>query len=193
MFRNLSRRLNLWPGDDVGAAAVELALIAPVALILLSVGVAAGQALEVYHKVVVTAHTVTDLISRTPYAPDSNVPNAELVAASQIQTDMAMSQMTMYPFSAASIQIVVSELQVNATTNQGTVVWSQPYNGATPLGIGTTITLDPAYIASGATYLLFGQVTYTYQPFNGVLTLASMTFNATEMLTIRNASQITLN
>jgi len=193
MLRILSRQLKRWQGDDVGVAAVELALVAPVAFILLSFGVAAGQALEIYHKVVVTAHTVTDLVSRTPYAPASGVYNAELVAASQIQTDMAMSQMTMYPYSAASIQIVVSELQVNASTNQGTVVWSQAYNGAAALSVGTNISLDPAYVASGATYLLYGQVSYAYQPFQGVLSLPSATLTATEMLTIRNAAQIVLD
>ena len=193
MLRTLSRRLRQWPGDDVGVAAVELALVAPVALIMLSFGVAAGQMLEIYHKTVVTAHTVTDLVSRSPYAPSTSVPSAEVVSQSQLLTDMAMSQMTMYPYSASSIQVVISELLVNASTNQGTVVWSQPYNGATPLGIGTTVSLNPGYVASGATYLLYGQVNYSYQPFNGILPIPSTTLSASEMLTIRNAPQILFN
>ncbi|HXT06365.1 MAG TPA: hypothetical protein VN715_05445 [Roseiarcus sp.] len=190
MLHTLACRWRQWRRDDVGVAAVELALVAPVALVLLSVGVAGGQALQIYHKVVVTAHTITDLVSRSPYSPDSNTPTAEDVSTTQIQTDMAMSQMTMYPHSATALTAVMSQLQVNATTNQGTVVWSIPYNGANPLPIGTKIALDPAYVAAGATYLLYGQVSYSYQPFNGMLTLPSMTLSATEMLTIRNAPQI---
>ena len=193
MFSIFQQRMRQWRAHDSGVAAVELALVAPVALILLSVGVAGGQALEVYHKVVVTAHTITDLVSRTPYSPDSTTPTAEDLAATQLATDMAMSQMTMYPYSAASLQAVMSELQVNASTNQGVVVWSQAYNGAAQLAVGSKIALDPAYVASGATYLLYGQVSYNYQPFNGVLSLPAMTLNATEMLTIRNAPQIVLD
>jgi Flp pilus assembly protein TadG len=193
MLRTLSFRLKQWRRDDVGAAAVELALIAPVALIMLSVGVAGGQALETYHKVVVTAHTITDLVSRTPYSPDSTTTTAEDLSAAQLQTDMAMSQMTMYPYSATPLQAVMSELFVNASTNQGTVIWSNAYNGATALKPGTQIALSPAYVASGATYLLYGQVSYTYQPFDGILSLPSMTLSATETLTIRNAPQIILN
>jgi Flp pilus assembly protein TadG len=193
MFKTLSLRWKQWRRDDVGVAAVELALIAPVALIMLSVGVAGGQALETYHKVVVTAHTITDLVSRTPYSPDSSTPTAEDLSAAQLQTDMAMSQMTMYPYSATPLQAVMSELYVNPTTNQGTVIWSNAYNGATAVPLGTKVTLSPAYVASGATYLLYGQVSYTYQPFGGILKLPGMTLNATEMLTIRNAPQIILN
>ena len=42
-----------------------MVFIAPVALALLSLGFAGGQSLTVYHKVVLSAHTVTDLVSRT--------------------------------------------------------------------------------------------------------------------------------
>ena len=201
MLRTLSRRLKQWPRDNVGVAAVEMAIIAPVALILLSVGVASGQALEIYHKVVLTAHTITDLVSRTPYSPDATTPSAEDLAASQLITDMAMSQMTMYPYSASSIQIVMSELLLNTSTNQGTVVWSQGYNGATALKTGAAVNLNPSYVAalnppsvnSGPTYLLYGQVSYSYQPFEGMLTLPSITFSANELLTIRNAPEIIMD
>ncbi len=72
MLRALAHRVKELRANDLGVAAVETALIAPVALILMSVGFAGGQALEIYHKTVVTAHTVTDLVSRTAYAPDPN-------------------------------------------------------------------------------------------------------------------------
>ncbi len=192
MLRPLARRARRLIAEDSGIAAVETAFIAPVALILLSIGVASGQSLELYHKTVQTAHTVTDLVSRTTYAPDPNTAAAELLPQSALDTDLALSQMTMYPHDTTNLQIVMSELKVNGTTNQGTVVWSEGYNGGTKLSVGTNITLDPAYVASGATYLLYGQVSYSFQPLGGILTLPQITLNATDMLTIRNAQQITI-
>jgi hypothetical protein len=58
------------------------------------------------------------------------------------------------------------------------------------LPVGTVITLDPSYSAAGAAYLLYGQVTYTFQPLGGFLSLPTMTLSSTETLTIRNAPQI---
>ncbi len=178
--------------DISGVAAVEMAFIAPIALALMSLGFAGGQSLTVYHKVVLSAHTVTDLVSRTVYTPDPNNSNAELLNQSALDTDLALSQMLLYPESTANLQVVVSELKVNAASNNGAVVWSEGYNGGTKLTVGSTVALDPAYVATGATYLLYGQVSYSFQPLGGVLSLPSLSLNSTETLTIRNAQQITV-
>ena len=178
--------------DAGGVAAVEMAFIAPIALALMSLGFAGGQSLTIYHKVVLSAHTVTDLVSRTVYIPDPNNSGCELLAQSALDTDLALSQMLLYPESTTTLKVVVSELKVNSSTNRGTVVWSEGYNGGTALTVGTNIALDPAYVATGATYLLYGQVTYSFQPLGGVLSLPYLNLTSTETLTIRNAPQITV-
>ena len=60
------------------------------------------------------------------------------------------------------------------------------------LSCGTVLTIDPSYAQSGATYLLYGQVSYDYQPLGVTFTLLPMTLASTEFLTIRNAQQITV-
>jgi Flp pilus assembly protein TadG len=181
--------------EDGGVAAVEMSIIAPVALLFLSVAVAGGQTLTLYHKTVLAAHTVTDLVSRTPYQKDTitNTAQAEMMNESDLDTDLMLSQMIYYPNDATNLQVVMSELQVNAQTNQGTVIWSEGCNGATPLKVGAVLNLDPSYSALGAQFLLYGQVNNTFQPLGVTLSLAPITLSSTEMLTIRNATSITIN
>jgi Flp pilus assembly protein TadG len=192
MLRNITAPARRFLAAEGGVAAVEMAFMAPVALGVLSVAVAGGQALTLYHKTVRAAHVVTDMVSRSPYQPDSNTANAEQLASTDLDTDLTLSQLIFYPFDTTNIRVVMTEIQVNANTNTGTIVWSEGYNGATALSCGGTITLDPAYAASGATYLLYGQVSYSYQPLGGILTLPAMNLSSSELLTIRNAPQITV-
>lgn len=195
LMRSLPRRLKRMLADDYGIAAVEMSLVAPVALLFLSVAVAGGQSLSLYHKTVIAAHTVTDLVSRTPYQKDTltNTALAELLNESDLDTDLMLSQMIYYPNSASSLQVVMSELQVNSQTNQGTVVWSEGCNGGTALTVGTVLNLDPSYSALGANYLLYGQLNNTFQPLGGMLAIPPITLTSSEMLTIRNAQSITIN
>ena len=178
--------------DCGGVAAVEMAMLAPVALGFLSLMVAGGQILNVYHKTVLAAHIVTDMVSRTPYALDSSVANAEQLAASGLDGDLALSQLVFYPQDPTNLQVVMTEVLVNASNNTGTVVWSEGYNGASPVACNVVFNLDPSYANAGATYLLFGTVTYNFQPLGGVFQIAPITLTATETLTIRNAQQITV-
>jgi hypothetical protein len=82
---------------------------------------------------------------------------------------------------------------VNSTNNTGKVVWSEPYNGATALAAGTVVSLQPTMVAAGASYLIYGQVRYTFQPLNIYTSVGSITFNEGDMLVPRNAAQITIN
>jgi Flp pilus assembly protein TadG len=152
--------------DASGVAAVEMVLIAPVALLMLSVAVAGGQMLTIYHKNVLATNAITDLVSRSPYKKDTitNASGAELLNESDLDTDMMLAQMVYYPSNAANLKIVMSELLLNKTTNQGTVIWSEGCNGATALTVGSVINLDPSYSLLGANYLLYGQIYNTFQP-----------------------------
>jgi hypothetical protein len=73
------------------------------------------------------------------------------------------------------------------------VVWSEPYNGATALAVGTVVSLSPSYAATGAAYLIYGQVQYTFQPLQIMQAVSAITFNEGDVLAPRNASQLTIN
>jgi Flp pilus assembly protein TadG len=193
-FPPFARRLKRWFADDDGVAAVEMTLIAPAALLFLSLAVAGGQSLTLYHKTVLAADTITDLVSRTPYSKDTykNINAAELLNESDLDNDLMLSQMIYYPNNASGLKLTMSELQLNTSTNQGTVVWSEGCNGATALAVGTKLNLDPSYSASGANYLLYGTASNTFQPLGIMLPLPPITLNSTNILTIRNATQITI-
>jgi Flp pilus assembly protein TadG len=191
--RPLASAARCFLGNASGVAAVEMAFIAPVAITLLFVGFAGGQTLNLNHKVVLAAHSTTDLVARSIYIQDSNNPKAELLAQSALDADIAFSQLIMYPDANGTLTEVMSELQVNTGNNTGVVVWSRASPGATKLPNGTVITLDPSYSATGAAYLLYGQVTYTFQPLGGLLSLPPITLSSTETLTIRNAPQIDID
>ena len=139
------------------------------------------------------AHTVTDLVSQTPYQMSSTVTGATQLNQSDLDTDLALASEVIYPFGSANMQVVVTEVSVNTTTQIGTVVWSEGYNGGTPIRVGTQLTLDPSVSNAGANFLVYGQVTYTFQPVGVYLPAASLNLSASEMLTPRNAAQISIN
>jgi len=178
--------------DQSGVAAVEFAFLAPVALAFLSLAFAGGQSLSIYHKTVMTAHIVTDMVSRSPYTQDTSVANAEQLASTALDSDLGLGQLVMYPNDATNLAVVMTELKLDTVAQTATVVWSEGYNGGVALACNATITLDPSYYTSGATYMLYGKVSYTYQPFGVALNLSPLSFSGTEILTIRNATQITV-
>src|SRR5271157_1608870 len=53
-----------WLRDEKGVAAVEAALIAPVAVALLGLIAIWAQGIAIQRKVTLTAHTITDLVSQ---------------------------------------------------------------------------------------------------------------------------------
>jgi Flp pilus assembly protein TadG len=187
----------LFARDDNAAAAVEMAIVAPVALLFLSVVVAGGQSLTLYHRTVLTAHEVTDLVSRTPFAQDTlnNTQGAEDINESDLDTDLMLSQLIYYPNDTTNLKVVMSELYVTTSNGNvtGTVQWSEGCNGATPLAKGTTVTLNSSYGLINASYVLYGQVSNTYQPLGIELPMGPLNLSAVEVLTIRNAAQMFVN
>jgi hypothetical protein len=168
-----------------------MALVTPVALALHTLIVASGQSLNYWRRTVAAAHTVTDLVSRTPDTiPDLVVNLAEDLTQAALINDLALSQLVMYPGATNTLQIVLTEILINPVTNTGTVVWSQGYNGATPTSCTNIFTLNSNISAAGATYMLVGSVSYSFQPLGVTSNLPVMTFNASDMLTIRYAPQI---
>jgi Flp pilus assembly protein TadG len=179
--------------SERGTAGVELSLILPPALIMLGLIAMAGLGFETERRVSLAARTVTDLVSQTPYVSNPSVAGATALNQSGLDTDLALSSVIMWPYDTTSLQVVVSELQVNSANDTGVVVWSEPYNGATALPVGTVLTLAPSLVATGAAYLIYGQVQYTFQPLDIYLSIGTITLNESDTLVPRNAAQITIN
>ncbi len=174
-------------------AAAELALILPAAMFMLGLAVAGGQGFEIQRRVALTSSTVTGLVAGTPYSPDANTSGATDINQSDLDTDIALAAEVMYPNPSTNLNVVISELSINQTNSTGTVVWSEPSAGATPMSVGTVLTLDPSLVASGATYVIYGQVQYTYQPVSFMPSIASLTLSSTQVLVPRSAAQMIVN
>ena len=193
MTSPLTRSFQRFAHATGGVAAVEMALVMPVALALLSLIVASGQSLTYWRRTNAAAHAVTDLVSRTPdITPDPLILNAEDLTQSALINDLALAQLVMYPGVTSTLQIVLTQIAINSANNTGTIVWSQGYNGATPLPCSTIIPLNSNITAAGATYMLVGTVSYGFQPLGVTSNLPVMNFTATELLTIRYAPLIVI-
>jgi Flp pilus assembly protein TadG len=179
--------------SERGTAGVELSLVLPPALILLCLVTFAGEGFELQRRSSLAARTVTDLVSQAPYVKNPNVAGATALNQSVLDTYLALSSEIMWPADTSTLRVVVSELLVKSTNNTGTVVWSEPYNGAVALHVGTIVNLSTSIVATGATYLIYGQVQYTFQPLNIYRSIGSITLNEADILVPRNAAQITIN
>src|ERR1700733_2962440 len=94
-----------------GLAAVELALILPIALMLMSLVVFGGQAYSVQCRVTLSATTVANIFARANHVNTSTITEAE---KSQI---LAYPNLILYPYDGSTAAVVVSQLLV--TTSNG--------------------------------------------------------------------------
>ena len=179
--------------DERGSALVEMAFIMPAALLMMSLAMVGGQAFNAQTKVALAARTVTDLVSQTPYLKSQTVAGATQLNQTDLDTDLALASEILYPYDSTNMQVVVSELSVDATNQIGTVVWSEGYNGGTALRVGLQLTLDPSVVNAGASFLIYGQVSYSFQPLGIYLPVTTFNLTSSEMLTPRNAGQIAIN
>jgi Flp pilus assembly protein TadG len=131
-------------------ALVEFAILFPVLLVMYTGIFTLTDAISCNRKVTTTARAVTDLATR--YSSLSEAEATTIVNA---------SAQVLYPYSSSNSKIVLSEIRVvNAT--QATVVWSKANTG-TAHTAGSTISI-PANTAATDTYLILGEVRYTYTP-----------------------------
>ncbi|HEX7753524.1 MAG TPA: TadE/TadG family type IV pilus assembly protein [Novosphingobium sp.] len=136
--------------DRGGNALVEFAVAFPV-LVLLYVGsFVMSDAIACNRKVTITARALTDLATRY-----SNLTQAEAA------TILSASSQVMSPYTPANAVIVLSEIKVTGSTT-ATVVWSKALNG-TQRTQGSSVTI-PNGMAAVDTFLILGEVQYTYTP-----------------------------
>ena len=172
-----------WLRDERGVAAIEAALIAPVAVGLLGLIAIWAQAIAIQRKVTLTAHTITDLVTQqgTQTGGACTASNASLEASvNQSTVDKILNNAAnvLYPYvkptsgtnpvtgtNLSNMTMVVSEINVDSSGTTATVQWSEPMpsHGTALATTAHAVTL-PNSVAASTTNLIMGTVTYAYTP-----------------------------
>ena len=148
--RQLCALLSRFGDDRQGISAVEFALVLPLMLTLylgateVSLGVATDR------KITLTARTVADLASQMQKI--NNVDMNNLLNASAA---------VMQPYPTAPLKITVSSVKIDKD-GKATIEWSDTRNG-TARSPGSAASL-PAALTIPGTWLIWGEVQYTYTP-----------------------------
>jgi Flp pilus assembly protein TadG len=208
ILRRLSRRSRAFLSGAEGLAAVELALILPLALMLMSLVVFGGQAYTVQRKVTLAATTVANI-----FAQANNV-NTSTITAAELNQILSYPNLILYPYNGSTAAVVVSQLLVTTSngTATGTVCGSWPNANATARTIGSQVSVDPsiasAFSSSGTNnnpacgsiaantvptnYVVLGEVSYPFQPTGIYFSVGTMTLHDSIMMIPRVASPITV-
>jgi Flp pilus assembly protein TadG len=176
--RRLTGSLARFADEHRGVAAVEFALLVPVLTTLYLGSVEVTTAVAIERKVSLTAHALADLASQYTSISSSDMSN--ILNAS---TDIIA------PYAAANLQVVVSELYINAQ-GQASVVWSDTLNG-TALTVGQSVTI-PSSLAVPNTYLILGQASYSYNPTYGYVMTGTMTLSDQIFMSPRQSNSISV-
>jgi Flp pilus assembly protein TadG len=175
----LTRRLARFARDRRGVSAVEFALLLPVMVTLYLGSVEVSQGIAANRKVTLVAHTVADLASQYTNIATSDMTNI-LNASSDIIS----------PYSAANLQVVVSQVTIDAN-GKATVSWSQTLNGSAR-AVGSVVTL-PTALDIPSTYLLLGEAKYSYNPTFGYVLTKTLTLSDQIYVRPRQSTCVTLN
>jgi Flp pilus assembly protein TadG len=187
--------------DIEGLAAIEMALILPIALLLMSLIVYGGQLYTVQRKVTLSATTVANLMAQ------GNNNGSATITAAELNQILAYPGLILYPYSGGGVQVVASQLLV--TVNKGTAtgaVQACPTGSSTPCSwanangtphpIGWQMSVDPsiasAFSGAGNNYVILGEVQYPFQPTGIYFAVGAITLQDSIMMIPRTAAQITV-
>jgi Flp pilus assembly protein TadG len=160
----MRRRLPALLRDTRGVSAVEFALVAPVAILLMFGEFMLCDAATAKRKLTIAAHTLADLVARQ-----------SSVSASSLASFTSACAEIIAPYSAASMSIVIAELSTDGSGHT-TVTWSAALNG-TPLTQGAAFA-PPAGVAQANTSLIYSNVAYQYTPAFGQGPFGTMTLQS---------------
>jgi hypothetical protein len=198
-FRRIWRALI---ADAAGLAAMEMALIFPMAVMLMSLIVYGGQLYTVQRKVTLGATTVANLLAQ------GNNNGSAIVTAAELSQILEYPSLILYPYNGSTVAVVVSELLVTVNQN-GTAtgtVGACPPNSSTPCSwanangtprpIGQQLSVQSsiasAFSGSGNNYVILGEVQYPFQPTGLYFPVASITLSDSIMMIPRTAAEITV-
>jgi Flp pilus assembly protein TadG len=204
--RKLRRGGRAFLADAKGLAAIEMALILPIALMLMSLVVFGGQAYSVQRRVTLSATTVANI-----FAQANNV-NTSTITVAELNQILAYPNLILYPYDASTAAVVVSQLLVTTSGGvaTGTVCGSWPNANGTARTTGQQISLDPsiasAFSDSGGNnnplcgaipantvpthYVVLGEVSYPFQPTGIYFSVSTMNLHDSIIMIPRVASPI---
>jgi Flp pilus assembly protein TadG len=136
--------------DQRGVAAVEFAMLLPLMLTLYLGTVEISQGVGVDRKVTLTARTVADLASQVTSINNTDMTNL-----------LNASSAVIMPYDATKLKSTVSQVDIDANGN-ATIKWSDTLGG-TAHAAGSSVTV-PAALNVKNTSLIWGEVSYSYQP-----------------------------
>lgn len=146
------RRVSL-PGfwrARAGLAAVEFALVLPIAMAMLFGEFVIGEALSINRKMSIASRTVADLVARR-----TSLTSDDLTTIMNASTQIAA------PYANAAMTLVVAEVTTDAS-GKTIVTWNKALN-TTALVNGGVFTL-PSGVGQPSTSLIYAKVTYAYTP-----------------------------
>ena len=208
MTRRVARHPRAFLADARGLAAIELALILPIALMLMSLVVFGGQAYSVQRKVTLAATTVANI-----FAQANNV-NTSTITAAELNQILSYPNLILYPYDGSTASVVVSQLLVTTSngTATGTVCGSWPNANGTARTVGSQLSIDPsiasAFSGSGANnnpacgsipantvptnYVVLGEVSYPFQGTGIYFSVGTINLYDSIIMIPRVASPITV-
>jgi Flp pilus assembly protein TadG len=136
-----------------GVAAVEFATVLPVLSVIFLASFDGGRAIAVYMKVRAASYTLAAIANQYAVINDA--------AMSGIFTATAD---VLAPYPTGPLGLTVSQITIDAKGN-ATVSWSST-QGGTARAVGSAITV-PTNLATPSSYLILGEVKYTYTPMFG--------------------------
>ncbi|MGH6798844.1 MAG: TadE/TadG family type IV pilus assembly protein [Roseiarcus sp.] len=205
--RPIHRRARAFLADAKGLAAVELALILPLMLMLMSLVVFGGQAYTVQRKVTLAATTLANIFAQ------ANNNNASTITQAELDQILAYPNLILYPYDGSTAAVVVSQLLVTVNGNgtaTGTVCGSWANANGTARPISQQLSVDPsiasAFSASGSNnnpacgsipaktvptqYVVLGEVSYPFQPTGIYFSVGTMNLHDSIIMIPRVASPI---
>ena len=133
-----------------GVAAIEFATILPVLLLLFLASIDAGRAIAIYLKVRAATYTL-----------DAITNQYTTIQSTDMTSILGATSVVLSPYSASPVVVTVSQFAINSSS-QATVSWSATLNG-TALTTGSSVSV-PSGFANPNSYVIQGQVSYTYTP-----------------------------
>jgi Flp pilus assembly protein TadG len=163
-----------------GIAAVEFAFVAPIVLVLLLATFDAARAIAVYMKVRAATYTLDAITNQYPTISDA--------IKDQIFKAVAA---VLSPYPSTSATAVISGISIDAN-KRATVTWSDPFQGAQALAIGSPVTIpdDLKQKLLPNTMLILGTVSYRFTPLLGYFANGGITFSDNLFVSPRSAAVI---
>ena len=136
-----------------GIAAVEFAFVLPVLAVIFLASTDGGRAIAIYMKVRAAAYTVDAIANQYANIHDTDM-----------QGILGATAKVLAPYSTGPLAITVSQVAIDSK-GKATISWSDS-QGGTARSVGSPMTV-PTNLNVPSSYLVFGEVTYSYQPLFG--------------------------